>query len=197
MVFMSIKNKGGKLRGNSTEKSLLIDPKTSTLILIDLQGKLLPAIDQGKELLRLCLRTAKIANLLNIPIIATEQSPKSLGSNLESIQNLCSKTIVKEHFNACADGLIKALPEDRPQLILMGCETHVCLMQTALHLIISGYDVSIAVDGAGSRRALDKQIALERLKSAGARLITTEMLAFEWMKSAQNPCFKEVLALIK
>ena len=194
---MSIKNQGGKLRGNSTKESLLIDPKTSTLILIDLQGRLMPAIDHGEEILRQCIRSAKIATLLNIPIITTEQSPKSLGKTLESIQYFCSNTIVKEHFNACADNLIEALPEVRPQLILMGCETHVCLMQTALHLITSGYDVSIAVDGVGSRRALDKQIALERLKDAGARLITTEMLAFEWMKTAQNPHFKEILALIK
>jgi nicotinamidase-related amidase len=174
-----------------------IHSENSILILIDLQGRLMPAIDQGEAVLKQCIRTAQIAQLLEIPIIGTEQSPNSLGSNLDSIQSFCSKTIEKEHFNACADGLTAAIPDNRQQCILMGCETHVCLMQTALKLIDEGYDVSVVVDGVGSRRALDKQIALDRLKIAGARLITMEMLGFEWLKTAQNPVFKEVLALLK
>jgi nicotinamidase-related amidase len=178
-------------------KSTQIHPETSILILIDLQGRLMPAIDQGEAVLKQCIRTAQIAQILEIPIIATEQSPKSLGANIESIKTFCSETIHKEHFNACADGLIQSIPNNRQQCILMGCETHVCLMQTALKLIDEGYDVSIVVDGVGSRRVLDKQIALDRLQIAGARLITAEMLGFEWLKTAQNPAFKEVLALLK
>lgn len=171
--------------------------ESSILILIDLQGRLMPAIDQGEAVLNQCIRTAKIAQLLEIPIIGTEQSPNSLGSNIESIKSFCSTTINKEHFNACADGLTAAIPSDRQQCILMGCETHVCLMQTALKLIDEGYDVSVVVDGVGSRKALDKQIALNRLQTAGARLVTGEMLGFEWLKSAKSPVFKEVLALLK
>ena len=178
-------------------KSSLIHSETSILIVIDLQGRLMPAIDQGEAVLKQCIRTAKIAQLLQIPIIGTEQSPSSLGANIESIKSFCSQTISKEHFNACADGLIQSIPSNRQQCILMGCETHVCLMQTALKLLDEGYDVSIVVDGVGSRRALDKQIALERLQIAGARLITGEMLGFEWLKTAQNSAFKEVLALLK
>ena len=179
------------------KKPFQIDAKTSTLILIDLQARLMPVIDQGEIVLSQCIRLAKIANLLNIPIIGTEQSPNSLGHNIDSIQSLCQTTIAKEHFNACADGLLEVLPQQRPQLILGGCETHVCLMQTALKLIESQYDVAVLVDGAGSRKNLDKETALERLKIAGARLITVEMVAFEWLESAQNPAFKEVLALVK
>lgn len=178
-------------------QSRQIHSENSILILIDLQGRLMPAIDQGEVVLKQCIRTAQIAQLLEIPIISTEQSPSSLGSNLDSIQSFCSKIIQKEHFNACADGLIAAIPDTRQQCILMGCETHVCLMQTALKLIDEGFDVSVVVDGVGSRRALDKQIALDRLSTAGARLITVEMLGFEWLKTAQNPVFKEVLTLLK
>lgn len=109
-----------------------MNSENSILILIDLQGRLMPAIDQGEAVLKQCIRTAQIAQLLEIPIISTEQSSSSLGSNLNSIQSFCSKTIQKEYFNACADGLIAAIPDTRQQCILMGCETHVCLMQTAL-----------------------------------------------------------------
>lgn len=165
--------------------------------MIDFQGRLMPAIEDAENVLKHSLRIAQVAQLLNIPIIGTEQSPQSLGSNLESIQKYCSITISKEHFNACADGLIDALPSGRNQLALVGCETHVCLMQTALGLIEREFDVAILVDGVGSRRTLDKELALERMQVAGARLISSEMLAFEWLVSTHHPRFKEVLQLVK
>ena len=178
-------------------KSLKIDPNNSTLIMIDFQGRLMPAIENAESVLQHSLRIAQIAQLLNIPIIGTEQSPQSLGSNLESVQKYCGITISKEHFNACADGLINVLPSGRNQLALVGCETHVCLMQTALGLIERDFDVAIVVDGVGSRRTLDKELALERLKASGARLISSEMLAFEWLVSTHNPHFKDILKLVK
>lgn len=165
--------------------------------MIDFQGRLMPAIENAESILINSLRLAQVAQLLQIPIIGTEQSPQSLGHNLESVQKYCSSTINKEHFNACADGLIDALPGGRNQLALVGCETHVCLMQTALGLIEQEFDVAIVVDGVGSRRALDKELALGRLQAAGARLISSEMLAFEWLTSSHNPHFKEILALVK
>lgn len=178
-------------------KSLQIDPNTSTLIMIDFQGRLMPAIENADNVLKRSLLLAQVAKLLAIPILGTEQSPRSLGNNLESIQKFCSVTISKEHFNACADGLTEALPKGRNQLVLVGCETHVCLMQTALGLIDRDFDIAIVVDGVGSRRALDKELALERLQAAGARLLSSEMLAFEWLTSTHNPHFKEILQLVK
>jgi nicotinamidase-related amidase len=177
--------------------SLQIQSAHSVLILVDFQSRLMPAIHEGEAILGQSIRLAKIAQILEIPIIATEQSPNSLGSNLDVIKGFCQQTVTKEHFNACSDGLIKALPLERTQLILTGCETHVCLMQTALGLLDQQYDVSIVVDGVGSRRPLDKDTALTRLSSAGARLITVEMLAFEWLATAKHRHFKEILNLVK
>lgn len=178
-------------------KTLQINPNTSTLIMIDFQGRLMPAIEHGESVLQRSLLLAQVAQLLEVPIIGTEQSPHSLGNNLESIQKFCSITVSKEHFNACADGLIDALPVGRNQLALVGCETHVCVMQTALGLLNHDFDVAIVVDGVGSRRVLDKELALKRLQSAGARLISSEMLAFEWLLSTHHPRFKEILQLVK
>ena len=174
-----------------------IDSATSTLIFIDLQERLLPAIDQSSEVLAQCIRIARIAKILKVPTIATEQSPQSLGGNTAGIKLFCEQTIAKTHFNACLDGLIEELPQGRQQLILAGCETHVCLMQTALHLIDQHYELAILVDAVGSRKSLDKEMALKRLSTAGAELLTVEMLAFEWLKSAKHPSFKEVLQIIK
>lgn len=174
-----------------------INATLSTLLLIDFQGRLMPSINAGDEVLKQAIKIAKVAQILGIPIIGTEQSPNSLGGNIEDISTYCSNTIIKDHFDACIDGLINAIPKNRTQLILAGCETHVCVMQTALHLINEKFDVFMLVDAVGSRKQLDKEIGLHRLSEAGAKLITTEMAAFEWLNSAKNPSFKEVLSLIK
>ena len=172
-------------------------PNESTLVFIDLQGRLMPSIYQGSEVLKQCVRIAKIAQILDIPIIGTEQSPQSLGHNVVEISKFCQNTITKSHFDACQDGLVQALPAHRKKLVLAGCETHVCVMQTALGLLNQKYQLTVLVDAVGSRRALDKETAIQRLCAAGAIASTVEMLAFEWLESANNPNFKKVLEIIK
>lgn len=174
-----------------------IKPKQSSLILIDLQERLMPKIHEGDMVLKQCVRLAEIAKLLEIPIIGTEQSPHSLGHNSSDITPFCVQTISKEHFDGCQDGLIDVLSKNREHLILAGCETHVCVMQTALGLSRQNFRVSIVVDAVGSCRPLDRDIALHRLGSAGVTLLTAEMLAFEWLGSASHPRFKEILEVIK
>ena len=157
----------------------------------------MPVIHQGEEVLRQCIKISKIATLLDIPIVGTEQSPQSLGHNVDAITQLCKTTVAKNHFDACQDGLINALCKNREHLILAGCETHVCVMQTALELLRQNFKVSILVDAVGSRRSLDRDIALHRLGSSGVTLLTTEMLAFEWLGNASNESFKDALEIIK
>ena len=174
-----------------------ITSNRSSLVLIDLQSRLMPFIYQGDEVLKQCIKIAKIARLLDIPVIGTEQSPKSLGHNVAEITQQCQTTVTKEHFDACQDGLINALSKNREHLILAGCETHVCVMQTALELLRQNFKVSILVDAIGSRRSLDRDLALHRLGSAGASLLTVEMLAFEWLETANRDSFKDVLQIVK
>lgn len=174
-----------------------ISPNRSTLVLIDLQSRLMPIIHQGDDVLKQCIKIAKIAKLLDINIIGTEQSPQSLGHNVDAIAQFYKTTVAKDHFDACQDGLIDALSKNREHLILAGCETHVCVMQTALELLRQNFKVSILVDAVGSRRALDRDIALHRLGSSGATLLTVEMLAFEWLGNASNTSFKDALEIIK
>ena len=176
---------------------MLISPNQSVLIIVDMQSKLMPAIDDHATVLSQCIRLAQIAKALDIPILGTEQNPNGLGENHPDLKTLCDTTLIKQHFNACSDGLMNHIPKDRKQLILAGCEAHVCLMQTALGLIDHGFAVNIALDAIGSRQPLDKTMSSLRLKDAGASLKTVEMLAFEWLQSCQHPGFKAVLALVK
>ncbi|MBZ0332730.1 hypothetical protein MARI_09330 [Marinobacter sp. JH2] len=176
---------------------MMMKAEQSTLLLIDVQEKLMPAISQGAEVIDRCTTLAIIAGLLEVPVIGTEQLPEKLGENVESIRELCNTTVGKTHFDACPDGLIDELPEGRQHIIVGGCETHVCMLQTALSLLDAGYKVWVVADATGSRNDLDRDVALDRLHQSGARIVTTEMVAFEWMGHCKHPHFRDIQELIK
>jgi len=201
---------------------MLINPTESQLVLVDYQQRLMPAIHDGEAVSAVALRLARIAALLDIPIWGTEENPQALGPNLAAIRALCQRTLSKMHFSACADGLLdwlqapappaagnaRSLPRHlqkpataaptRHSIVLAGCEAHVCLLQTALDLLAEEeWDVWVVTDACGSQRSFDRDAAFDRLASSGAELVSCEMLAFEWLGSAQHPRFKEVLALLK
>jgi len=176
---------------------MLMRSEHSTLLLIDLQEKLMPAIAQGPNVVSQCVVLARVAGLLNIPVFATEQLPEKLGPNLEAVKKLCHRTLAKHHFDACPDGLVESLPEGRPHIIIAGCETHVCMMQTALSLIDAGYTLWVVADATGSRNEFDRDLALDRLSTNGAHIVTVEMVAFEWLQHSKSNAFKDVQRLIK
>jgi nicotinamidase-related amidase len=167
------------------------------LVLVDLQQRVMPAIHESERVLRQAVRLANLARLLEVPVLGTEQSPARLGNNLDEISSLCATTVSKTHFDACADGLLDALPPRRDKVLLAGCETHVCVMQTALGLLGNGREVWLATDAIGSRTPADRDVALARLGAAGARLVTVEMIAFEWLRHADHPSFRDALVFIK
>lgn len=176
---------------------MLMNAEQSTLVLVDLQKKLMPAISNGGSVLAESVRLARIARLLKVPVIATEQIPEKLGHNDDEVAGLTDKTVTKIHFDACGGGLVDAMPNDRKQVIIGGCEAHVCMLQTALSLLAAGFGVWVVENATGSRHDNDRDAALERLQQAGATIVTVEMVAFEWMQHCEHPCFREVQRLIK
>jgi nicotinamidase-related amidase len=178
----------------------MINQVSSILVLVDYQARLMPSIHDGESALASAVFLAKVAQALEIPILGTEQNPAGLGPNDERIKQLCSQTFTKYSFNAAADGLTKCIQAINPeitQVVLAGCEAHVCLMQTALGLLEAGYEVAVVADACGSRLEEDKLLALERLAQQGVILLGAEMLAFEWLKTSEHPQFKNILQLIK
>ena len=179
---------------------MLLDANLSVVVMIDLQQRLLPAIDKGVAVLAQCVKLARIAQLLSVPVLATEQMPDKLGGSDAGLIALCSHTLAKQHFDACADGLIEAIDATaagRNNIVIGGCEAHVCVLQTALSLLQSGYKVSVVSSAVGSRHNDDRDTALDRLRQAGAHIVTLEMVAFEWMRLGTHPQFRDVLKLIK
>lgn len=176
---------------------MLMKAEQSTLLLIDVQEKLMPAISHGDEVVDRCIVLATIAGLMEVPVLGTEQLPDKLGHNFEAVRELCNETLAKHHFDACPDGLVDQLPEGRQHIVIGGCETHVCMMQTALSLLDAGYKVWVVADATGSRNEFDRDVALDRLNESGARIVTLEMVAFEWMRHCKHPQFRNIQALIK
>jgi nicotinamidase-related amidase len=175
-----------------------LDRVRSALVLVDYQVRLMPAIADGEDVLRSGERLARIAQALGVPVIGTEQNPAGLGPNDGRIRAVCATTLAKQHFDATRDGLADHLRGlRRDQVVVAGCEAHVCLMQTALGALAAGFAVMVAADACGSRRRDDKALALQRLERAGATLASTEMIAFEWLGSSDDARFRDVLALVK
>nr|WP_315199951.1 isochorismatase family protein [uncultured Aquabacterium sp.] len=179
---------------------MLLDRRRSALVLVDHQARLMPAIHDAERVLDQAVFLARLAREMGVPVMGTEQNPQALGGNEPRLRALCDRTLSKAHFSAVADGLLPVLREIAPevqQLVLAGCETHVCLLQTALEAQQSGLQVFVVPEACGSRRPEDKARALQRLQAAGVSLVCPEMVAFEWLRSCEHPAFRAVLSLVK
>lgn len=174
---------------------MLIRPDRSTLLLIDLQERLAPAIDQVAQVLEASAWLTRVAQRLAVPVICTEQYPKGLGPTSPVIRGLLPDECVVEkmHFSAVAEGnLFRAAGGDRAQFIVAGTEAHVCVQQTVLDLIAAGRRVFVVEEAVGSRRSTDKALALERMRRHGADIVSREMVAFEWLQQAGTDLFREI-----
>ena len=174
---------------------MLIEAHRSLLLLVDLQERLAPAIHGIDTVLEHNLWLVQLARRLGVPVAATEQYPAGLGPTVPALAaHLPPADIVEKiHFSAVADGCLEKLPDfSRPQVVLTGTEAHVCVLQTALGLLGAGKEVFVVAEAVGSRRPEDRQLALERLRQEGCRIVSREMVAFEWLQRAGTDCFRQV-----
>ena len=203
---------------------MLLDVDESQLVLVDYQVRLMPVMLDGPAVLANAVRLARLAALLQVPTFATEQNPSGLGSSVAELQaaleSAGARVLSKMQFSAVEEGLgewlrppakpvqgnARSLPKhlqkasagsERGTIVLAGCEAHVCLLQTALDLLEDEFDVWVVTDACSSRTERNRDAAFDRLAGAGVELVTTEMVAFEWIRSAEHPDFKAAQALIK
>ncbi len=199
---------------------MLLDASQSQLVLVDYQARLMPAIFEADAAAANAVRLGRIARMLDVPVWGTEQNPSKLGENLPDIRALCQKTLAKMHFSGVEEGLgewlrppvkapqgnARSLPrhlqkpaadEERNAVVVAGCEAHVCLLQTALDLLEDEFEVWVVTDACSSRTERNRDAAFDRLAGAGAELVTTEMVGFEWLRTAEHPAFREFQGLIR
>jgi nicotinamidase-related amidase len=173
--------------------------ESSLLIVVDVQDKLLVKIPSARSLVRNTAFLIDVAKLLDVPVRATEQYPKGLGpTTAELARRLPQPLPPKTAFSCCGAGTFLEEIEmlRRPNVVLAGMETHVCIAQTALDLLHAGLHVFLPVDALAARGEADHAAALRRLEQAGAVPTSAEAIAFEWLGDAKHPRFKEVSKLV-
>ena len=198
---------------------MLLEADQAQLVLLDYQVQLMPTMWESNWVLANALRLGAVARLLGMPCWGTEQHPALLGPQLPQVRALCGRTLTKMQFSAVEEGLtdwlrpptkpqsgnVRSLPKHlqkaaspgRPMVVIAGCEAHVGVLQTALDLLEDEFEVWVVTDACSSRTERNRDAAFDRLASAGAELLTTEMFAFECLRSAEHPDFAAVQALIK
>ncbi|HEY1260877.1 MAG TPA: isochorismatase family protein [Stellaceae bacterium] len=175
----------------------VIDRTRSALLVIDFQTRLMPAIKAGEAVVANARRLIDGAGLFDIPILVTEQNAAGLGDTVAELHCAAARLAHKMTFDACRmPDFLAALP-DRPDLVVAGCETHVCVLQTVLGLIAAGRRVYAVRDAMGSRRRESKETALRRMEKNGAEIVTTEMVLFEWLSTATDQRLRRVIDLVR
>lgn len=177
-----------------------LNPATTVALVVDIQEKLLPSIHEAETVRFFAERMLDAARILDVPLVTTEQYPAGLGPTVGSIRDRLEDTPVfeKTRFSACTEPVLdhlKALA--RPRIIVVGIEAHVCVQQTVLDLLRLGYEPYVCADAVGSRRPLDSDCALHRMRQGGAIVTTTESVTFELLGEAGNDAFKRILKVVK
>lgn len=184
-----------------TNDEKMFSPEKSVLVVIDVQDKLTPLMQEKDTLLKNIQILIQAAQGLDIPILWSEHVPEKIGATVESIRRLMptQKPIVKTSFGCCGEGsFTKALASlYRKQIIVTGIETHVCVYQTAAQLLDSSYKVQVVSDAVSSRAASNKDIGLKKMQSLGAAITSTEMILFELLKTAEHSQFRNILDLVR
>ena len=187
---------------SQTEYTHLLTPQNAILLIVDIQDRLFPHMHEGKQLADNTAILIQSAYHLGIPIIVSEQYPRGLGSTIPQLQQLLAKeTLIfeKRAFGCWEDAAIRNSIQSlaRPQLLVCGIETHICMSQTVHQLLDADYEVHIAVDATTSREETSKQLGLQKMQTSGAILTNTEMAMFELLQTSRHPQFKALQSLIK
>ncbi len=177
----------------------LMNREDSALLVIDMQEKLLAVVPNRARLIWNARRLLDASAVLGVPVAGTEQYPERLSATVPEIKERLGTAPDKLCFSAgvCGEIFERWKNDSRYRVLLVGIETHVCVLQTALDLAAAGFQTYAAVDAVGARNSIDHETALRRMEAAGVILTTTETAMFEWCRTSEAPEFKQISALAK
>lgn len=176
---------------------MLMKKEDSLLLIIDVQERLAPAMDNPREVITGCAKLVGVARQLGVPFIITEQYPKGLGQTMVDVRNEAGENAVyypkMEFCCACNVGIFDAIKKSgKKQVVIAGLETHICVVQTALSLVQLGYEVFVVSNACSSRKPVQHIMGLQRMMHNGVDVVTSEMVIFEWLEQAGSDLFKEI-----
>ena len=182
-------------------KALTMDRNDTVCVLVDFQEKIARAMDRSSETEEAIVHLVKGLRIMNVPIIVTTQYARGLGATTPAVSEALGPRdeVDKRTFSCMADESFREAlaASGKHQILLCGIETHVCVQQTALHMIGAGYQVFLAEDACSSRKRSDFETALERMRDAGVTVTTGESALFELLYTSKAPEFREISALVK
>lgn len=175
---------------------MLIEADKSCLLVIDVQEKLYRAVHGHEQLVENCSWLMKLANILEVSTLISEQYPQGLGGTIEELKSLSPSAPVmdKTHFSCMASPTCQQhiLDTQKDHIIIVGMEAHVCVLQTVMLLLAEGKQVFVVADAISSRNPNDAQLGIERMRDAGAHIVTKEMVFFEWVHRSDHPKFRQL-----
>ena len=180
-----------------------LDADRAMVLVIDLQEKLLPLVRHHERIVSTARKLLDVVRIFELPVLATEQYPNGIGPThpviREALRACDAKIIEKSMFSAWAETTVREaiIAIDRPQIIIVGIETHVCIQQAALDLKSRDYDVFVCADAVESRGRIDYETALQRMRDAGVAVTTVESVAYELCGHCDSDRFKAMLEVIK
>jgi nicotinamidase-related amidase len=180
----------------------VLSPERTALVVVDLQEKLLPAIEAHDRVVKNSLLLMRLADVLRMPVVLTSQYRKGLGEILPEVRAAApgNEPLDKVSFGCFGDpAFLERLQSlrGRDQLLVTGVEGHICVCQTVLGAIEKGYDVHVAADAVGSRTEENRQVGLARMQKEGALLSSAEMATYELLGRSDGEAFKKMLPYIK
>lgn len=179
----------------------MLSQNNTALVIVDVQGKLATLMYKQEKMHDALVKMIKGAQMLELPVFWLEQLPEKLGRTTPEVADELEgvSPIAKASFSACGQqtfmGSLKA--SGKTQILLAGIEAHICVYQTALDLMASGYEVEVVVDATSSRSEHSKRLALDKLARMGAEMTNVEMSLFELMRTAKCDVFRDVAKLVK
>lgn len=181
---------------------MLMRAERSLLLVVDVQDKLVPAIHEVGPVLAHTEVLLKAAAGLAVPVVVSEQYPRGLGATVPQVRALLPEgtpVLEKLHFSCLGESALGSavMGAGRDQIVVCGIEAHVCVLQTVLHLRERGRMVFVVADATSSRSPANHRLALDRMAAAGAQVVSTEMVVFEWLHQAGTPIFKTLSALVR
>lgn len=176
-------------------------PDRTAVLLVDLQERLVPVMREPQRLVVQAARLLDAAAVLNVPVLVTEQYRKGLGATVPELEQRLTGArarVEKMRFSAYVEPVQQELSRLGARCVLVaGIESHVCVLQTCLDLVEAGYAAAVAVDAVSSRRAVDQDVAIQRMIQAGVVPVTVEAAVMELTQEAGTDRFKAILPLIK
>nr|VFK25097.1 MAG: Nicotinamidase-related amidase [Candidatus Kentron sp. MB]VFK29859.1 MAG: Nicotinamidase-related amidase [Candidatus Kentron sp. MB]VFK74971.1 MAG: Nicotinamidase-related amidase [Candidatus Kentron sp. MB] len=175
---------------------MLIDEYSSCLLIVDVQEKLIPAIHNRDAVIEHCAWLMKVADVVGVPLLVSEQYPAGLGPTVSALRELASREAFMEkvHFSCVSETECESRIDtlERNQIVIAGIEAHVCVLQTALDLVATGRQVFVVADAISSRNPQDVALAMARMRNAGVVVVSREMVLFEWAHRSDTGRFKQL-----